>query len=546
MSDQTLLNRIHPPLRQALSWTIQILGGGGLLAIIDGRGNFLAAWGAYTLLFALAAAAIYGAWKVSGSDKATLAPAQLAFGARLALGGLLLIFLPTLGYANSAEHQAGYVFHDAYIRDTQAWELATSSDPLSDAFSGDYSGDQYGGLLALSATLYRTLSPDAHRPLMIVLLGAAAAACGTLLLGKAAGSWFGPWVGTTAAWIFALYPESVLLGSSQMREPFVLAAVAMTFFGLAQAHKEVPGTGRFWPAIAWVIAAGLLLFLIQPLAALIAIGVLLGAWVLDPGAWLSSQRSRVLLPAALLAGLLVVALLVGGAILANLPSLQGNGPFSVLFAWLQNNFQFQSYLTERASGMFQKLLDSAGEQWRWLIVTVYGIAQPVLPAVVGDPDAAPLMRIIGFLRAAGWYALAPFLVYGLTGALRAKGEARRMQLIWISVAGWAWIIIAALNAGGDQWDNPRYRAILLAWQALLAAWAWSWARKQGDAWLYRWLAVEAVFVAMFTEWYASRYFTSLPHLDIWIMIAATLVITVLILIGGWLKDRKTKSKDVGL
>jgi hypothetical protein len=52
---------------------------------------------------------------------------------------------------------------------------------------------------------------------MIVLLGAVAAACGTLLLNKAASTWFGPAVGATGAWIFALYPESVLLGSSQMR-----------------------------------------------------------------------------------------------------------------------------------------------------------------------------------------------------------------------------------------------------------------------------------------------------------------------------------------
>ena len=50
-------------------------------------------------------------------------------------------------------------------------------------------------------------------------------------------------------------------------------------------------------------------------------------------------------------------------------------------------------------------------------------------------------------------------------------------------------MVAALNAGGDQWDNPRYRAILLVWQVILAAWAWEWARLRHDAWLWRWLAV---------------------------------------------------------
>ena len=522
-------------------WLLAIPAGGALLAGLDSLGNWLQAWLAYTVLLSLAVALLLGAWAASGRSKEYLAPAITAFILRLAVGAALLLMLPVYGYANSAEHQAGYMFTDAYNRDNQAWELATSPDPLSDAFTGGYSGDQYGGLLALSAAVYRYISPAAHHPLLIVILGAAAAACGTLLLGKASQAWFGPAVGAAAAWIFALYPESVLLGSSQMREPFVLSAVAMTFYGLARLRKGRQAAA-WWPPLAWLVAAGLLLFLIQPLAAFIAIGVLLGAWLLDPLALLASRRGHVHVSAVLLAGLLVVALLVAGAILANLPSLQGSGPLGVLFTWLQNNFLFQSYLTERASGMFQKLLDSAGEQWRWLIVMVYGIAQPVLPSVVGDPDAAAIMRVIGFLRAAGWYALAPFLVYGLTGALRAKEDARRLQLIWLSLAGWAWIIIAALNAGGDQWDNPRYRAILLAWQALLAAWAWSWARQRRDAWLYRWLAVEAVFVGMFTEWYASRYFPGLPHLDIWIMIAATLVITALILGGGWLWDRRRNIK----
>jgi hypothetical protein len=325
-------------------------------------------------------------------------------------------------------------------------------------------------------------------------------------------------------------------------------AVAMTFFGLTQlrqARAEATAPRSPWPPLAWIAAAGLLLFLVQPLAAFISFGVLLGAWVLDPpgsspGDPSAARRRQALVPAALLLGLLAVALLLAGAILANLPSLQGSGPLGVLFTWLQNNFLFQTYLTERASGMFQKLLDSAGEQWKWLIVIVYGIAQPVLPAVVGDPDAAAIMRTIGFLRAAGWYTLAPFLVYGLTGALRARTDPRRLQLIWLHAVGWAWIIIAALNAGGDQWDNPRYRAILLAWQALLAAWAWDWARQRRDRWLYRWLAVEAVFVGLFTEWYASRYFTGLPHFDIRLMIAITLVISALILGGGWLWDRRQK------
>jgi hypothetical protein len=237
-----------------------------------------------------------------------------------------------------------------------------------------------------------------------------------------------------------------------------------------------------------------------------------------------------------------VGMLLVSSILVNLPSLKGSGPLSAFLSWFQNNFTFQSYLTERSSGIFQSLLDSIGEQWRWLIVLVYGIAQPVLPAIVGDPSAAWIMRIIGFFRAVGWYALALFMVYGTMGALRSRGETRRLQLIWISIVNWAWIMLAALNAGADQWDNPRYRVILLVWQVILAAWAWEWARSRKDAWLWRWLAVEMVFVGMFTQWYLGRYYPGIIHLDIKVMTLLTLLISGMILVGGVMWDRRKKIK----
>jgi hypothetical protein len=163
---------------------------------------------------------------------------------------------------------------------------------------------------------------------------------------------------------------------------------------------------------------------------------------------------------------------------------------------------------------------------------------------VGDPTAAWITRIVGFFRAAGWYALVLFLIYGTIALLRSRDEIRRSQLIWISVVNWVWIILSALNAGGDQWDNPRYRAVLLVWQVLLAAWAWEWARLRRDAWLWRWLVVEAVFVLMFTEWYVGRYYPGIIHLDIKWMSLLTLVLCGLILLGGVVWDRLHKVKPV--
>jgi Dolichyl-phosphate-mannose-protein mannosyltransferase len=527
------MNKFHPK-KETFLISLGILLIAALLSALDGTGHWFRGWFAYSVLLALGVGSIYGVWRGVKAERKVTSAALTAFLMRLVIGVALALLLPIIGYQNSPEHQSGYVFTDAYIRDGQAWELATSGNPLSQAFSGQYSGDQYGGMLAVSALTYRALSPDAHRPFLILILGATVSAWGILCLWKTSRTWFGDKTALLAAWIFALYPESVLLGSSQMREAFVIPAIAMSFYGLTQV-QEKKKAGWFW-----LILSALILFPIQPLAGFISFSVLLGIWLLDPATLQSIKQRQTLIVIFLSVGILFVTMLVVSSILTNLPSVKGSGPISVFLTWFQNNFMFQSSVMEQASGMFQNLLDSFGEQWRWLIVLVYGIAQPVLPAVVGDPSAAWIMRIIGFLRAAGWYALALFLVYGTLGALRGKGESRRVQLIWISILNWAWIMVAALNAGADQWDNPRYRSILLVWQVLLAAWAWEWARSRRDAWLWRWFAVEAVFVGLFTEWYLGRYYPGFPHLDIKLMILIILVISGLILVGGWIWDRRHK------
>jgi hypothetical protein len=479
---------------------------------------------------------IYGFIKVVKPDGKVTTVALVSFFLRLAIGVALVLLLPVVGYQNNAEHLAGYVYTDAFIRDGQAWNLAISADSISKAFTGQFSGDQYGGMLALSAIIYRLLSPDAHRPILILILNATAYACGTLSLWKASRSWFNGKTALLAIWLFAVYPESVLLGSSQMREAMIIPLIAITFFGLTeiQANK--------WSGWLWMGFSVISLFLIQPLAGFISLAVLFGIWLLDPNTMQSLQQRRTILVVFLLIGVLFISMLVVSSILVNLPSLQGAGSIGAFLAWFHNNFNFQSYLTERSSGIFQSILESIGEQWRWLIVLIYGIAQPVLPAIVGDPDAAWIMRIIGFFRAIGWYALALFMVYGTTGAFRSQGETRRLQLIWISLFNWAWIMLAALNAGADQWDNPRYRVILLVWQVILAAWAWDWARSRKDAWLWRWLAVEMVFIFMFTEWYLGRYYPGIIHLDIITMTLLTLLISGCILVGGVVWDKRKKKK----
>jgi hypothetical protein len=158
----------------------------GLLAWLDQSGHFLQGLLGYSILLAVGAALIYVVWKAVRGSRNITAAALVAFSVRLVIGVALTLLLPVIGYQDSAEHQAGYIYADAYMRDNQAWNLAVSGAPISKAFSGNLPGDQYGGLLALSAIIYRFLSPDAHRPIMIIILGAVASACGVLCLWKAA------------------------------------------------------------------------------------------------------------------------------------------------------------------------------------------------------------------------------------------------------------------------------------------------------------------------------------------------------------------------
>jgi hypothetical protein len=507
-----------------------------ILGLIDHSGHYLQGWLAYFIILSIGTVSIYGVWKAVRAHRRITTAALVSFSLRLGVGIALVLLLPIFGYQDSPEHQAGYMYTDAYIRDNQAWTLASSGESLAGAFSGQFSGDQYGGLLALSALIYRLLSPDAHRPILILILNASISTIGVLCLWKAFLNWFGEKTTLLAAWIFALYPESVLLASSQMREAIVIPMIAVAFYGISEVQS---GKSSGW---WWMILSAVFLLPIQPLAGLIAFITLLGIWFFDPATLKTLGKRRTILAVTLSAGSVVFALLLVSSILVNLPSLQGNGPLNVYLTWFRNNFTYQSFQLERSSGIFQSLINSIGERWRWLIVGVYGIAQPVLPAVVGDPGAALIMRIIGFLRAAGWYALVLFLVYGAFRVLRNGQEPRRYQVAWMGLISWVWILVSAFNAGADQWDNPRYRAILLIWQALLAAWAWWWARSHHDPWLWRWLAVEGVFVGLFTEWYVGRYYPGILHLDIKWMSLLTLAICGLILVGGVIWDRYHKMK----
>ncbi len=144
--------------------------------------------------------------------------------------------------------------------------------------------------------------------------------------------------------------------------------------------------------------------------------------------------------------------------------------------WLASNLNIEITQTSRSSGMIQRLLDDFGQQSVGVTVTVYGVSRPLLPAALMSQGVG-IMRFIESWRGLGWYLLAPMLLYGAWLAVRPKLDPalylnRSNQLRWLALAIWGWVFLASAIAGGDQWDNPRYRAMFMVFQAVFAAWTW--------------------------------------------------------------------------
>lgn len=456
----------------------------------------------------------------------------LAFALRLLVGVSLNLGLPLYGHADE-DDQAGYVFTDAHIRDDQAWKLAGSDRPIWDAFSRKFSSDQYGGLLAFNAFVYRYLSPDAQRPLLLILLSAFVAALGVPFLWKAVNQIFGEKVAFASAWIFALYPESVLLGSSAMREPYLLTFSAMAFWGFVEwrGASTTHSASLRAPLSATVI--GLLgMLLVSPAIALVHL-IIFAGWIFF------TNESRSLSWKFILVFVLIffVGLLFLSASLNRSGQFEATSPFRVINDWLRLTVKWDVYQLERESGWIQKLFDEMPEWMRLPFVAIYGILQPVLPAALVAPTV-PVWKAIYILRALGWYALLPALILSFGAAAGQGSGKKRNVLLWLSLLAWTWILLSALRGGGDSWDNPRYRTILFLWQSILAGQVWVWQRETRNAWFKRVVWCEAAFLLVFSQWYASRYFHWGGQLPFAVMVGLIVFLWSIILGLGRRLDKK--------
>ncbi len=498
----------------------------GLFALFEG-GNYLFAFLPAVLIFFLGISALHALWEWTGKPRPLLWIIALALLLRLLSAIALYIYLPTNGYPDSEQQQAGYVFFDAFRRDTEAYELAQSDAPLITAFSQKDHTDQYGGLLAFSAGAYRYLSPDAHRPLLIALLGAFAAVLGIPFFWLAAKELGGEKLALPATWIFSLYPESILMGSSQMREPFLISLVSIALWAFLVWQKD--RKARLAQVGLGIAFAGMLL--VSPAIALIAfIFLAVYALIQNENSRISSAQITIAL------ALLTLSILLLSSALST-TKLNANTPLGIIAEWTQRAIQWDIYQLERGSGWVQKLFDEMPAALHTPFVTGYGMAQPVLPAALIEPTTL-IWKILGILRAAGWYLLAPLLIYGLLALPKADSPLARRVWTWFGLASWTWIILASLRAGGDQWDNPRYRVIFIALQALFAAWAWLTYQERRGVWLPRILTVEAIFLAFFTHWYASRYYVRFETLSFGRMVMWIIILSGFVIFNGLIRDRK--------
>ncbi len=497
-------------------------------------GNWLIGFASFSFLFLLSFSLFTIAFRWSGAGKTLAYIIAFTFALRFLVGVSLYVFLPIYGHED-ADDKAGFVFTDAHRRDDQAWELASSNSPILNAFSEKFAYDQYGGLLAFSALVYRYLSPDAHRPLMLILISAIVAALGIPFLWRAVNQIFGEKVAWASAWIFALYPESILLGASIMREPYLLTFSAMALYGFVNSGvlELAPASNSKLFESRFVLALGLLGMLLVSPAVAIAHLIIFAGWVF----FANEQRSISWKAVLVFAVIFFAGLFFLSASLNRSGEFNASSPLSVVNDWLRLAVKWNAYGIERDSGWVQKLFDET-PQWMHLpFVAVYGILQPVLPAALVYPTV-PLLKMIYILRALGWYALLPLLIMSFgAGAGFGLGKKRNV-ILWLALLTWTWILLAALRGGGDMWDNPRYRTILFVWQAILGGVVWAWWCEARPVWFMRVVACEVAFLLVFTQWYVNRYLHLGVKLDFPVMVALIVGLWVAILGVGLWRDRK--------
>jgi hypothetical protein len=451
---------------------------------------------------------------------------------RLVVGVLWFTALPEWGHGTEGE-MAGYVMSDAFHRDTSAWKLAQSGKPLSAAFTDYRLADQYGGLLFISSVIYRWFGGNLHKPLMMVVLTASFSGLSIPFIWAFTRRLWDESAAKVASWILFLYPEAVLLGSSQMREAFLMTLTCMALYGLLVYWQD-----RKLAGIGWVVGVLLVCFPISSLFTVMLLGVLIAMLVILGHARI--MRSWTLW---LIIGCLTL-IGIGGVWLFGDRFYPGgaSNPVVLIREWLQYAAKWEARTAAISSGWLDKVFRGSPEWMNVWIILGYGTVQPFLPAAliaIGNW----VWRMIAIWRAIGWTFVLMLLLYA---PLRAAQKIRAQYIAGgLSFLVWAGILLSAYRGGGDQWDNPRYRVVFVGLQIALAGWVWAEQRRNPDPWLRRILVGMGLVFAWFIPWYLRRYsFTfTWPVVDLFKTLNLGLVSAILYWIWDWVRAKDVEQLD---
>ena len=491
---------------------------GSIAVSIYGANHFWQGVPGAVLLVFLSCLALYAAWRVADQNKLVGWVMVVSFLIRLLLGVGFTVWLPEYGY-DTPQQNNGYLFRDAFERDQESWGYTYNDESLLRVYKVGFDTDQYGGLLLISAILYRTLSPDFHRSVLLLIIGAALAALAIPFLWKAVRTTWTEKIAALTVLIYAFYPDSILFTSSQMREPYLLAFSAIAFWAVQtwRDHKHKS-------AIIFGVSS-LLMLVISSKVALFIIAFLLVWFVLvhfPP----QKRFSRI--------GFLI-GLFVGGLAIA-----------FVSWSWLKTSASWEAILSIDNSGWVQKIIAEIGEQWIFPFLTGYGLVQPLLPAAIAEPSIV-IWKSIAIARALGWYIILPFIVFGFFSIQKEKESNKRWLILWMAIFMAVWILLSSARAGGDLWDNPRYRLAFLPWISLFIAWAWNLAKQLKNGWLLRCILLIWSFVLLITHWYIGRYTDWFAPLDLKIYFGVFGLLAIVIVFQGilaYILQKKQTNREI--
>ncbi len=480
-----------------LSVGIVLLGLSFLLAWVSSGFEDIQSWGSFFVVLLLAGGIMLGGWVAIKADKSFDLPkwvGWLMIGAavlRLMAGVIWFSGLPNWGYGSEVE-QAGYIMADAHLRDITAWELSQSGEPLWEAFTGDRNVDQYGGMLFTSALIYRYLGGVHHLSLQILILTASFSALAILFTWAFARRVWNKRVAGLAVWLLALFPDAIILGSSQMREAFLMTLVAAALYGLVRYRQD-----RSWSGLVWLLL-GLILMLpfSPPITGVFLVVIIIMA--------LSMEGSRLFRQPRFWIVLAGIAVIVGLGIWLAWERIAPDGisnPISLVTWWFQQSARWQAHFVKRSSPLIRKIFKTTPEWTHTLILMSYGVVQPFLPGAILD-QGIPIWKGIAIWRSLGWTLMLPFLVAAPI-LLWGQRERRRLAL-GLTLVVWMGILIASMRSGGDLWDNPRYRAVFISLVVVMVAWVWYSQRENRNPWLLRSVIGFTIILAWFVPWYLQR------------------------------------------